>query len=239
MAGTMIPYKSSNEMILSVMQGQTAMTIADGPPTVPQVKAGKVKGLAVTGKERAEELPDVPSMVDAGYPDVDVQLWSGICAPIATPPAIVAKLEKAFERSHRRSGRCRQAQGLGGQSGRRNASRVQAHHRKRHRQIRRRGQSRESEVRGLAPQSAAPPAGIASDRRRCGPSIATQEQRLDLVGRVRRAVDAGQHCRALLRAGRGMRAPRAPPAPQRASPRSTRRSATRGRRQFLHRRGDI
>jgi tripartite-type tricarboxylate transporter receptor subunit TctC len=96
MAGTMIPYKSSNEMVLSVMQGQTAMTIADGPPTVPQVKAGKVKGLAVTGKERADELPDVPSMVEAGYPDVDVHLWSGIFAPIATPPAVVAKLEKAF-----------------------------------------------------------------------------------------------------------------------------------------------
>jgi tripartite-type tricarboxylate transporter receptor subunit TctC len=96
MAGTMIPYKSSNEMVLSVIQGQTAMTIADGPPTVPQVKAGKVKGLAVTGKERAEELPDVPSMAEAGYPDVDVHLWSGIFAPLATPPAVVAKLEKAF-----------------------------------------------------------------------------------------------------------------------------------------------
>jgi tripartite-type tricarboxylate transporter receptor subunit TctC len=96
MAGTMIPYKSSNEMILSVIQGQTAMTIADGPPTVPQVKGGKVRGLAVTGKERAEELPDVPSMAEAGYPDVDVHLWSGIFAPIATPPAVVAKLEKAF-----------------------------------------------------------------------------------------------------------------------------------------------
>ena len=96
MVGTMIPYKSSNEMVLSVIQGQTAMTIADGPPAVPQVKAGKVKGLAVTGKERADELPNVPSMAEAGYPDVDVHLWSGIFVPIATPPAIVAKLEKAF-----------------------------------------------------------------------------------------------------------------------------------------------
>ena len=49
MPGVMIPYKSSNEMILSVMEGQTALAIADGPPTVPQVKAGKVKALAVTG----------------------------------------------------------------------------------------------------------------------------------------------------------------------------------------------
>src|SRR5580700_2427707 len=96
MPGTMIPYKSSNEMILSVMQGQTAMTIADGPPTVPQVKAGKVKALAVTGAERSSELPDTPSMAEAGFPAVDIHLWSGIFAPIATPAPIVAKLEKAL-----------------------------------------------------------------------------------------------------------------------------------------------
>src|ERR1700719_3412897 len=94
--GTMIPYKSSNEMNLSVIQGQSAMTIADGPPTIPQVKGGKVRAIAVTGKERSEELPDVPSMAEAGYPDVDVHLWSGIFAPTATPPAVVAKLRKAF-----------------------------------------------------------------------------------------------------------------------------------------------
>jgi tripartite-type tricarboxylate transporter receptor subunit TctC len=96
MPGTMIPYKSSNEMNLSVIEGQTAMTIADGPPTIPQVKAGKVKAIAVTGKDRSSELPDVPSMAEAGYPDVDVHLWSGVFAPSATPAPIVAKLQKAF-----------------------------------------------------------------------------------------------------------------------------------------------
>jgi len=96
MPGTMIPYKGSGEMVLSVIQGQTAMTIADGPPTVPQVKAGKVKALAVTGNERSAELPDVPSMTEAGYPEVNVQLWSGIFAPAATPAPIVAKLQKAL-----------------------------------------------------------------------------------------------------------------------------------------------
>ena len=96
MPGTMIPYKSSNEMNLSVIQGQSAMTIADGPPTVPQVKAGKERALAVTGKERTPELQDVPTMAEAGYPDVQVQLWSGVFAPAATPAPIVAKLQKAF-----------------------------------------------------------------------------------------------------------------------------------------------
>jgi tripartite-type tricarboxylate transporter receptor subunit TctC len=96
MPGTMIPYKSSNEMNLSVIQGQTAMTIADGPPTVPQVKGGRERALAVTGKERTPELPDVPTMAEAGYPGVQVQLWSGVFAPAATPAPIVAKLQKAF-----------------------------------------------------------------------------------------------------------------------------------------------
>jgi len=104
MPGVMIPYKSSNEMILSVIEGQTAFAIADGPPTVPQVKAGKVKGLAVTGSERSPELPDTPSMAEEGYPGVDVHLWSGIFAPIATPAPIVAKLEKALNEAIRDPG---------------------------------------------------------------------------------------------------------------------------------------
>ncbi len=91
-----IPYKSSEEMILSVMQGQTMMTIVDPPPTVPQVKAGKLKALAVTGSQRLPELPDVPSMTEAGYPSVDIQVWSGMFAPAGTPSAVVAKLEKAL-----------------------------------------------------------------------------------------------------------------------------------------------
>ncbi len=99
MPGTAIPYKSSNEMNLSVISGQTAMTIADGPPTVPQVKGGKERALAVTGKERAAELPDVPTMTEAGYPGVEVNLWSGVFAATATPPAIVDKLRKAFAQS--------------------------------------------------------------------------------------------------------------------------------------------
>jgi len=99
MPGVMIPYKSSNEMMLSIIEGQSMMSIVDPPPAVPQVRAGKVKALAVTGAERSALLPDVPTMAEAGYPAVDVHLWSGVFAPAATPPAIVAKLEKALEQA--------------------------------------------------------------------------------------------------------------------------------------------
>ena len=68
------------------------------------MKAGKVKALAVTGAERSSELPDVPSMAEAGYPGVDFHGWSGVFAPAATPPAIVAKLEKALNEAIRDPG---------------------------------------------------------------------------------------------------------------------------------------
>jgi tripartite-type tricarboxylate transporter receptor subunit TctC len=99
MPGVAIPYKSSNEMNISVASEQTLFTIADGPPTMPMVKGGKVKALAVTGSERSPELPDVPSMAEAGYPDVDVHLWSGFFVAAATPPAIVKKLEAALRQA--------------------------------------------------------------------------------------------------------------------------------------------
>jgi tripartite-type tricarboxylate transporter receptor subunit TctC len=99
MPGTMIPYKSSNEMVLSVMQGQTLLAISDGPPAIPQIKGGKVRALAVTGSQRSDELPDVPSMAEQGYPEVNTQLWSGFFVATGTPPAIVAKLEAALRKA--------------------------------------------------------------------------------------------------------------------------------------------
>jgi tripartite-type tricarboxylate transporter receptor subunit TctC len=101
MPGIAIPYRSSNDMIFSVISGQTMTAIADGPPVVPQVKAGKVKAVAVTAAERSAQLPQVPSMAEAGYPVVDIHLWSGVFAPAATPPAVVGKLERALREAIR------------------------------------------------------------------------------------------------------------------------------------------
>jgi len=92
--GTAIPYKSSGESILAVIAGNAAMTIVDPPPMVPQVKGGKLKALAVLAKERFPDLPDVPTMTEAGFPDVNVSLWSGFFVPAATPKPIVEKLHK-------------------------------------------------------------------------------------------------------------------------------------------------
>jgi tripartite-type tricarboxylate transporter receptor subunit TctC len=99
MPAVAVPYKSSNEMMLSIAGGQSLFSIADGPPTVPLVQGGKIRALAVTGSQRSSELPDVPSMAEAGYPDVNIGLWSGLFVSANTPPAIVKKLDDAARRA--------------------------------------------------------------------------------------------------------------------------------------------
>jgi tripartite-type tricarboxylate transporter receptor subunit TctC len=104
MPGVAIPWKSSSEMILCVATEQCLFAIADGPPTIPMVKGDKVRAVAVTGAERSPELPDVPSMAEAGYPEVNSKLWSGFFAPASTPPAIARKLEAALSHAIRDPG---------------------------------------------------------------------------------------------------------------------------------------
>jgi tripartite-type tricarboxylate transporter receptor subunit TctC len=95
---TAIPYKSGNEMVVSVMGGNSSTTIVDPPPAVPQIKGGKLRGLAVTSTKRMADLPDVPTMPEAGFPDVLVSLWSGLFARAGTPPAVANKLEGEFQK---------------------------------------------------------------------------------------------------------------------------------------------
>jgi tripartite-type tricarboxylate transporter receptor subunit TctC len=83
--------------VLAVISGQVTTTIADAGPVVSQVKAGTVRALAVAAPKRMEDLPDVPTLKEAGA-DVDAVLWSGIFVPKATPPAIVSKLESELMR---------------------------------------------------------------------------------------------------------------------------------------------
>jgi tripartite-type tricarboxylate transporter receptor subunit TctC len=92
MPGVGIPFKGTNESNLCVVSEQCLFAISDGPPAIPLVKGGKERALAVTGSERSPELPDVPSMAEAGYPEIDTHLWSGFFVPAGTPASIVTKL---------------------------------------------------------------------------------------------------------------------------------------------------
>jgi tripartite-type tricarboxylate transporter receptor subunit TctC len=90
-----IPYKSANESVLAVISGQVTTTIADTGSVYSQIKSGTVRALAVAAPKRLDDLPDVPTMKEAGA-DVDAMLWSGVFVPKATPPGIVRKLEAEF-----------------------------------------------------------------------------------------------------------------------------------------------
>jgi len=93
----MIPYKGANDSVTAVISGEVTATIADAGPVISQVNGGLARALAVAAPTRAESLPDVPTMKEAGA-DVEAVLWSGIFVPAATPPEIVRKLEAEFVR---------------------------------------------------------------------------------------------------------------------------------------------
>jgi tripartite-type tricarboxylate transporter receptor subunit TctC len=92
-----IPYKGANDSVMAVISGQVTASIADAGSVSGQIKGGQVRALAVATPNRAEDLPDVPTMKEAGA-DVDAVLWSGLFAPRQTPPEIVKKLETELMR---------------------------------------------------------------------------------------------------------------------------------------------
>ena len=93
-----IPYKSSGESVNAVVAGQVTMTICDPPPASGPLRGGTARALAVTSNERHPSWPDLPTLKEAGVPDVEVWLWTAFFAPAKTPPAIVARLQKETAR---------------------------------------------------------------------------------------------------------------------------------------------
>lgn len=87
-----VPYKSNTQAIGDVMGGQVPMMISDVGLAHPQIRAGKVVGLAVTSPERAPSLPELPTMIEAGVPGYELTGWGGIWAPAGTPAAVVSRL---------------------------------------------------------------------------------------------------------------------------------------------------
>ena len=90
-----VPYKGAVPAQQGVM-GKEVDTFLDTPMAVPHVKAGRLTALAVTGPTRWRDLPDVPTMKEAGFPDVEVVFWGALVAPAKTPPEIIEKLHAAL-----------------------------------------------------------------------------------------------------------------------------------------------
>ena len=91
-----VPYRSTPNAITGILGGQISLVFADILTTLPQVKAGTVKGLAVSTAQRSKLAPELPTMTEAGVPGYDLSAWSAAFVPAKTPKPIVEKLHAAF-----------------------------------------------------------------------------------------------------------------------------------------------
>nr|WP_151447900.1 tripartite tricarboxylate transporter substrate binding protein [Lacisediminimonas profundi] len=87
-----VPYKGSSPALTDVMAGVVPMAIENLPAAIANIKAGKLRALAVTSPKRSVELPDVPTMIEAGVPGYEVTSWWGVFVPAGTPPVIIKKI---------------------------------------------------------------------------------------------------------------------------------------------------
>lgn len=93
-----VPYKGALAALTDVMAGQVQVYLGALGSVVPQIKAGRLKAIAVTGTRRSPVLPDVPTVIESGVPGYDVAAWYGLLAPVGTPPAIVDRIQRDVAR---------------------------------------------------------------------------------------------------------------------------------------------
>ena len=89
-----VPYKGNAEAITDLIGGQVSIVFTGVPPVVPLAKAGKVRVIATTGKQRLASLPDVQTIAEAGLRGAEVLIWYGVVAPAATPKETIARLNR-------------------------------------------------------------------------------------------------------------------------------------------------
>ncbi|WP_092940325.1 MULTISPECIES: Bug family tripartite tricarboxylate transporter substrate binding protein [Paracidovorax] len=92
---THVPYKGSSAALVDLVGGQVQMSFDTMPSVIGQIKNGKMRALAVTTPQRNPQLPQVPTMAEAGLPQVDITAWYGIYMPAATPKAVQQRVHDA------------------------------------------------------------------------------------------------------------------------------------------------
>jgi tripartite-type tricarboxylate transporter receptor subunit TctC len=89
-----IVFPGGGDALKALLSGTVQLSSGVLAPAHPQIKAGNIKGLAVTGRTRWHDLPDIPTMVESGYPDFVFDTYTALMAPAKTPPEVVSRLEK-------------------------------------------------------------------------------------------------------------------------------------------------
>lgn len=100
MAGTKlfhIPYNGTGPALNDMLGGAVDLTMTTPPPLLPHIQNGSLTPMVVSGTQRLDSLPEVPTAAEAGYPDLDISSWFAIYAPAGTPDAVVNKLADAIE----------------------------------------------------------------------------------------------------------------------------------------------
>lgn len=94
-----VPYKGSGQAMQDVLGGRVKVTFAGVPNVLNHVRNGRLRALGVTGDKRWPDLPNVPTIAEAGVPGYEASLWLGMLAPAGTPPAIIDRLAEAIGKS--------------------------------------------------------------------------------------------------------------------------------------------
>jgi tripartite-type tricarboxylate transporter receptor subunit TctC len=88
-----IAFRANSEAMLALIRGDALMSLSDVGPATGPLQDGRVRALAVTSPQRLPSHPEVPTMAEAGFKDMEVEFWTGLLAPAKTPPAIVKRLQ--------------------------------------------------------------------------------------------------------------------------------------------------
>jgi tripartite-type tricarboxylate transporter receptor subunit TctC len=94
-----VPYKGSGPAMQDLISGQVKVSFAGIPNVLPQIKAGRLRALAVSTPKRSPDLPEVPTAAEAGVPGYEATLWLNLFAPLGTPPAIVQRLQAETQKA--------------------------------------------------------------------------------------------------------------------------------------------
>jgi tripartite-type tricarboxylate transporter receptor subunit TctC len=94
-----VPYKGAPPAIADVMGGQVSIAFDGLPHSIPYIKSGRLKALAVAGNNRSKLLPEVPTFTEQGYPEIDFVNWYGPVVPAAMDPALAARIGAEFQKA--------------------------------------------------------------------------------------------------------------------------------------------
>jgi len=89
---THVPYRGTGQSVLDIMEGRIEMVFGTIAPSLPQIRAGKLRALATTGERRTDTLPELPTLAEAGLPGYEAALWTAFVFPVGVSPALVARL---------------------------------------------------------------------------------------------------------------------------------------------------